>query len=75
MACFKNSEACFLTLFEHAKKRAQSDDIKKDRLKQWVDVANFEGFTALHFASFHGNYKMLYPLVEQAHADLTVVNK
>jgi ankyrin repeat protein len=76
MACFKNAEGCFITLFEYAKRRAaQADDIKKDRLKLWADVQNCEGFTALHFASFHGNYKMLYPLVETAGADMNILNK
>ena len=75
MACFKNAEACFITLLEHAKKRASSDDLKKDRLKAWVDVQNLEGFSALHFASFHGNYKIIYPLVETANADINLLNK
>ena len=75
MAAFKNAEACFIALFEHAKKRAQSEDLKKDRLKLWVDVQNSEGFTALHFASFHGNYKLLQSLVETANADVTLANK
>ena len=41
----------------------------------WVDVQNTEGFTALHFASFHGSYRLIQSLVETANADITLANK
>jgi ankyrin repeat protein len=34
-----------------------------------------EGFTALHFAAYHGRYGIIRRLVEEAKADITVANK
>lgn len=74
LACFKNAEACFSLLFEHARQRI-STELKKDgTLKRWVDTQNCEGFSALHFASFHGNYQMINTLIEQGTADINLAN-
>jgi ankyrin repeat protein len=40
-----------------------------------VDSQNVEGFTALHFASFHGRYAMIEALVEDARAEVSLANK
>lgn len=47
----------------------------KESLKRWVDSQNVEGFTALHFAAFHGNYSIMNALVEEAKADMSLANK
>ena len=41
----------------------------------WVNQTTDDEFTALHFATKHGNYTMLMFLVERANADLYIQNK
>ena len=49
---------------------------RMNRLKAWIDCPSRgkDGFTALHFASFHGNIGMIRLLVKHG-ADINVVNK
>ena len=49
---------------------------RKNKLKAWIDSPSRgkDGFTALHFASFHGNINMIRLLVKHG-ADVNVVNK
>jgi ankyrin repeat protein len=46
------------------------------QLKEWINTKNKgeEGFTALHFASFHGNIKIIRTLVSYG-ADIFARNK
>jgi ankyrin repeat protein len=44
-------------------------------LQEWANMTTDDNFTALHFASKHGNHLMLEYLVEKATADLSITNK
>ncbi|CDW85828.1 dhhc zinc finger domain containing protein [Stylonychia lemnae] len=54
----------------------QSEYPYKDRLKYWINTHSKgeEGFTALHFASFHGNIRLIKYLLENG-ADPSQSNK
>jgi ankyrin repeat protein len=43
-------------------------------LTEWVDQPTDEDFTALHFASFHGNVELIIRLVEEYGADVKKKN-
>ena len=66
-AAYKNHEASLEVLIDFVlgrRKPSMSVEEKLERLeklKQWVNLKSKgeEGFTALHFASFHGNMKMI----------------
>ena len=65
LACFKNNEASFELIYEQCRH-------KNDFLK-FINVQNIEGFSAIHFASFHGSYSMLRKLSDSG-ADIKQVN-
>ena len=44
-------------------------------MQDWVNHLTEDNFTALHFATKHGNYNILSLLVEKAGADLYITNK
>ena len=69
-AAYRNDTNCFKILFEYAWKRTAPGD-----MCAWVNQTTDDNFTALHFATKHGNYTMLTLLVEKANADLYVQNK
>ncbi len=69
-AAYKNDTNCFKILFEYAWKNSDSQS-----MQTWVNQTTDDEFTALHFATKHGNYVMLNLLIEKAHADLYIHNK
>lgn len=48
----------------------------RDRLKKWINTTSKgeEGFTALHFASFHGNIVLIKYLMSYG-ADASIINR
>lgn len=48
---------------------------KKKALTNWVNYQTDEGFTALHFATYHGNFPLIKFLVENANANIHSKNK
>ena len=81
-AAYKNSEECLIQLFNHAIENnlgiegsEKPQDEKKQFLKTWVDAPTDEGFTCIHFATYHGNYHLLKFLTQTAQADIHVKNK
>lgn len=40
----------------------------------WADTPTDEQFTALHFATYHGNFELIKLLVDEMHADINVRN-
>ena len=68
-AAYRNDTNCFKILFEYAWKNSDSHS-----MLAWVNQTTDDEFTALHFATKHGNYNMLHLLVEKAHADLYIQN-
>ena len=65
LASFKNNEASFELIYEQCR-------LKNGFLK-FINVQNIEGFSAIHFASFHASYSMLRKLSD-AGADIKQVN-
>ena len=49
---------------------------REEQLKEWINLTSRgeEGFTALHYASFHGNIKILKLLTKYG-ANINVKNK
>mmetsp|Transcript_6756 Transcript_6756/g.4875 ORF Transcript_6756/g.4875 Transcript_6756/m.4875 type:complete len:178 (+) Transcript_6756:655-1188(+) len=43
-------------------------------IKDWVDTPTDEKFTAIHFATYHGNFDLIKMLVEELNADFTTQN-
>ena len=48
---------------------------KKKKLTEWVNQQTDEGFTALHFATYHGSFPLIKYLMDNANADMHVTNK
>ena len=69
-AAYRNDTKCFKVLFEYAWKHSNARD-----MRAWVNQTTDDEFTALHFATKHGNYTMLTLLVEKGKADLYITNK
>lgn len=43
-------------------------------IKDWVNQPTDEKFTAIHFATYHGNFELIRMLVEDLGADFKVQN-
>jgi len=41
-------------------------------IKEWVDAPTDEQFTAIHFATYHGNFELIKLLVEELGANFKV---
>jgi palmitoyltransferase ZDHHC13/17 len=81
-AAYKNQEDAFISLFNHALEynlvhlsQFRSFEEKKSYLTGWVNAQTDEGFTAIHFATYHGNFSLIKFLIETANADMTMKNK
>jgi palmitoyltransferase ZDHHC13/17 len=78
-ACYKNFEEIFMLLFNHALdknlKGIKSFDDKMMLLADWANSPTDEEFTALHFATYHGNYTLIKFLMDNAKADIHKRNK
>ena len=96
-AAYKNTEECFILLFNHAlefnlnyrglydesdklssdknSKQFISFEEKKIKMTEWVNAQTDEGFTALHFATYHGNFPLIKYLIDNANADMSITNK
>jgi len=48
---------------------------KKKILTDWANAPTDEDFTALHFATYHGNYSLIKFLLDNASADIHKRNK
>jgi hypothetical protein len=61
-SCYKNTEDCFMLLFNHALNNNLGPqgqltfEEKKKAIEDWANTPTDEDFTALHFATYHGNY-------------------
>lgn len=54
-------------------------DMKPERkrvvLAEWANATTDDDFTALHFATYHGNYTLISSLVDNCEADMYKKNK
>ena len=57
-SAYKNDTNCFKILFEYAFKTSS-----KHEMNAWANQTTDDQFTALHFASFFGNYEMIEYLI------------
>ncbi len=76
--CYKNTEECFMILYNHAldnNLKNMKFEQKKQILSEWANSPTDEEFTALHFATYHGNYTLIRFLIDNANADMTKRNK
>jgi len=78
-SCYKNNEECFMILYDFALEKNLSSlktfDEKNKLLSTWANAPIDEEFTALHFATYHGNYNLIKFLIETAKADIHKRNK
>lgn len=78
-ACYKNSESCFMSLYNHALTYNLSKNLafeeKQRTLSRWANSVTDEEFTALHFATYHGNGPLIKFLIENCEADMHKKNK
>ena len=80
-ASYKNTEECLTLLYTHAlennlrEEAGSTVEEKKKTLSLWVNAPTDEGFTAIHFGTYHGNYAILKFLTEVAMANINVKNK
>lgn len=47
---------------------------KDPRIQTWVNAYTDEKFTALHFASYHGNFELIKLMIDEMGADVRVTN-
>jgi ankyrin repeat protein len=78
-SCYKNFEEIFMLLFNHALdknlKGLRNFEEKSEVLADWANTPTDEEFTALHFATYHGNYTLIKFLIDNAKADINKRNK
>jgi palmitoyltransferase ZDHHC13/17 len=67
---FKNHSTCFKTIYEHGRSVNKCTD-----LQTWADRQTDEGFTALHFATYHSNFELIRILVDQMDASCEIKNR
>ena len=58
-AAFKNHTNCFKSVYRHAKNFNIDVENNKEALMEWVNEPTDEKFTALHFATYHGNFELI----------------
>ena len=76
--CYKNSEEMFKLVHTHAVEHGLTHLNVQNRrvaLAEWVNAATDDDFTALHFATYHGNAEIIETLVEKCEADIFKRNK
>ena len=73
-AAFKNHPHCFKAIYKHATQ--YNIDIKQNKqaLRDWVNQPTDERFTALHFATYHGNFELIAIMVDEMGADIHAKN-
>ncbi|CDW81974.1 dhhc zinc finger domain containing protein [Stylonychia lemnae] len=77
-SCYKNSEECFIILYNQASENnlaKASYEQKRSILTQWVNEVTDDEFSALHFATYQGNYQIIKFLMENTDADIYKKNK
>ncbi len=54
-------------------------DCERDQMikviSEWVNAATDDQFTALHFATYHGNHELIHLLIDKCNADIFKKNK
>ena len=50
-------------------------EMKRQILSKWTNTPTDEEFTALHFATYHGNYTLIKFIIDNTDADMSKKNK
>ena len=72
LSAFKNHTQCFGIIYRQAMKGTATSNLYD--IKTWVNQPTDEKFTALHFASYHGNFELIKLMVEEMGANVNVTN-
>ena len=68
-----------MILYDHALDKnlvgIRTFEDKQRVLSDWANSPTDEEFTALHFATYHGNYNLIKFLIDNANADIYKKNK
>lgn len=77
-SAFKNHTHCFRVIYNHGCKYnlPLGPDLqpKVKSLQMWANLSTDEQFTALHFATYHGNYELVELITETMKADFKQKN-
>lgn len=79
LSAFKNHTQCFKVAYKHALKfnvstKLNGSTADDNSITQWVNAYTDEKFTALHFASYHGNFELIKLMIEEMGANVNVTN-
>lgn len=82
LSAFKNHTQCFRVIYRHALKynatsqrnRINGSNVGDNTIESWVNSFTDEKFTALHFASYHGNFELVKLMVNEMGANVNVTN-
>ena len=69
----QNKVTALKIVYEHVRLNEIKDD-DLSPLRDWANHKSNRGFTAMHFAAFHGNIEMIKYLIEEMEADVNCVN-
>ena len=72
-SAFKNHPQCFKIVYKHAKKY-NLDILNRQALQDWVNTPTDEKFTALHFATYHGNFELIQIMCDEMGANMFTKN-
>jgi hypothetical protein len=77
-SAFKHHTHCFNTIYEHGKRYNLAENLapklRSKALQNWANFQTDEKFTALHFASYHGNLDVIRLLIDEMRATYTLKN-
>ena len=69
----QNKVTALKIVYEHVRMNEIKDD-DLTPLRNWANHKSNRGYTAMHFAAFHGNIEMIKYLEEEMEADVKCVN-
>lgn len=72
-SALKNNLLALKIVVEHALSFGETS-LDSAEMRDWVNQKTDRGYTALHFAAFHGNIEMIRYLVETLKADIHAQN-
>lgn len=61
-AAYKNHPTCLIAVIKHAQKYNTEKDAplySQTQMAKWINKATDEDFTALHFAAYYGNIRLI----------------
>ena len=65
----KNNFLALKIIYEHAMHTNEAQG-QADANQDWVNMQTDRGYTAIHFAAYHGNMSMVNYLIDELRADI-----